>query len=89
MGHCWDLGAKRAYISQNGPFCKFLEVTVATFLSSPDKLETLSPELEVLIEEFRDEALRLLDMLDQSPPVVQRIKVWFIINEPIPIEKLK
>ena len=43
--------------------------------SFPDKFESLPPELDVLIEEFRSEALKLLQMLDPALPVVKKIKV--------------
>ena len=35
----------------------------------------MPPELDVLIEEFRSEALKLLQMLDPALPVVKKIKV--------------
>jgi predicted DNA-binding protein (UPF0251 family) len=43
---------------------------------APEKLCEVPPELEVLIEEFRDEAIKLVDLLDASNPVVRKIKVF-------------
>ena len=40
-----------------------------------DKFKATSPELEILIEQFRDEALQLLSLLDSSMPIVKKIKV--------------
>ena len=45
-----------------------------------DNFELDSPELYNRMEEFKEKALILLDLLDSSPPAVSRLKVVYYLE---------